>query len=108
MELGIALAAEMLEKSLQSRCCEIALVTDGMPDSQEAAIHAAEEATRAGIKISAVGIGSADVDEMFLRRIASGVLMVDSVDQLSQALPSLLTESSTSMGTGITWGTSHE
>lgn len=104
MDSGIACAAEMLCPNAGERACEIALVTDGMPDSKDLAIEAAEEARRAGIRISAVGIGSGSVDEQFLRQIASGVLMIDSADQLSAALPALLTESGKAPGTSITWG----
>jgi molecular chaperone DnaK len=108
MDLGITLATEMLGPQCAERLREIALVTDGMPDDKERALRAAEAARQTGVRISAVGIGSGDVDEAFLRQIASGVLMIDSADQLGAALPALLTEGGGTLETSITWGGSHD
>lgn len=104
MDEGIVCAAEILGGIEDGAICEIALVTDGMPNDPEAALQAAESAKKAGIKISAVGIGSQDVDEDFLHRIASGVLIIENADQLIDALPNLLMESINQQRRSITWG----
>jgi len=107
MDEGIACAADLLQGTMGSCLCEIALITDGMPNDPGAALHAAERATETGIRISAVGIGSEDVDEEYLRRIASGVLMIESADQLADALPNLLMQTGRAEGASITWGTNN-
>jgi Mg-chelatase subunit ChlD len=47
----------------------VVLLTDGYPDSPEAAVEEADHARRAGVEIVAIGTGDADRD--YLRRLAS-------------------------------------
>jgi Mg-chelatase subunit ChlD len=104
MDQGIRTAAEMFN-GVETDCQrEIALVTDGMPDSTDFALRAARIATDAGIKLSAVGIGSEEVDENFLHQIASGVLMIDNIDELAGALPDLLMKSDRTSDIALAWG----
>jgi len=105
MNEGIKRATAILLGSGEEAMREIAMVTDGMPDDQSSTLAAAENAKKAGIRISAAGINSHDVDEAFLRRFAENVQIVASAGQLSQALPNLLMQSGSEKRTAITWGT---
>jgi len=64
---GLRLATEKL--SGKTRLRAIVIVTDGMPDSQDAAISAADAAKSNGIDIIAIGTDDADYD--FLKRVAT-------------------------------------
>jgi uncharacterized protein YegL len=108
MDEGIACAARMLRGGPAGSSCEIALVTDGMPDDEDDALEAAETARQSGIRISAVGIGFDDVDGAFLKRIASGVLLVEDARELDSALPNLLMQDSRDKEKAITWASSRE
>jgi molecular chaperone DnaK len=94
MHSAIRLALDTLRKAPTNTACEIALVTDGMPDDPEAALAAAEEARAEGVSLSIVGIGKEDVDEEFLRQLTPRTLTVDSAQQVGDALVTLLTEPS--------------
>ena len=67
MKAGIEKAAAELVKSAGLRV--IVIVTDGMPDSPELALAAANKAKESGIDI--IAIGTDDADQMFLQKIAS-------------------------------------
>jgi len=106
MDEALERAASVLSNQEGGGLREIALVTDGMPDSQDATFRAARKAKEDGIRISAVGIGEVDVDVAFLRSIAENVEIVANVNQLAQSLPNLLTVKPGGGRTQIaTWGT---
>lgn len=105
MDLGIEIAAKLLRGQVGHHTCEIALVTDGMPDSESATLRAAATAREAGIHLLAVRIGAKDVDENFLRQVAGGEFqIVESAAQLRHALPNLLMQTRGDQGAAITWG----
>jgi len=74
---GLRLATEKLMDKARLRT--IVLVTDGMPDSQDAALDAAGFAKSKGIDI--IAIGTDDADYEFLKRIATRADLAVSVPQ---------------------------
>lgn len=64
---GITLATNQLKGRFGLRA--MIIVTDGMPDSQEGAVKAANQAKKNGIDI--ITIGTDDADRGFLRKLAS-------------------------------------
>jgi molecular chaperone DnaK len=107
MDQGIELAVRMLESPDQECSQEIALVTDGMPDDKNLTIRAVDSARNQGIKISAVGIGSHDVDEEFLRSIATNSKVIDDIGDLAVVLPNLLMQRAAMQEISVTWGRNH-
>ncbi|MFQ6026984.1 MAG: VWA domain-containing protein [Dehalococcoidia bacterium] len=67
MAAGIGLARVKLGGKLAPLA--MVVITDGMPDDQEAALREAENAKRAGIDI--ITVGTDDADRSFLRKLAS-------------------------------------
>ena len=87
---NMADAIRMAIGKLQDRFVQrvIVIVTDGMPDSREAALSAANDAKSKGIDIITIGTDDADTD--FLRQIASRTDLVVSVnrEQLQEGITS--------------------
>ncbi|MDO8686732.1 MAG: VWA domain-containing protein [Candidatus Berkelbacteria bacterium] len=67
MAEAIKIADQKLKDRKGSRV--IVVITDGMPDSREATLAAAQEAKKNGIDI--ITIGTDDADEAFLKKLAS-------------------------------------
>lgn len=87
MAAAINLAAEkFIDRNGEKIIC---LVTDGMPDSRDAAIEAANRAKRANIDI--MTIGTDDADRQFLEEIATKKELSVKVsrDQLAQSMVSM-------------------
>lgn len=67
MAAGIILATDQLKGASGLRA--MIIVTDGMPDSQQATMEAANQAKKNGVDI--ITIGTDDADRGFLRKLAS-------------------------------------
>ncbi|MBI3248835.1 MAG: Hsp70 family protein [Deltaproteobacteria bacterium] len=108
MDQGIEKALSLLSALPFDTTREIAMVTDGMPDDAAAALQISSRAISQGVSLCVVGLGSDDVDENFLRQLTPNFLVIDSVAGQSQALATLLTQSSGAGGqSGIPlWGQS--
>ncbi len=75
MAAAIELATEQFGRRQGHRA--MVLVTDGYPDSAEAALRAAEEAKRSGITI--IAIGTDDADRNFLKKLATASQLATTV-----------------------------
>lgn len=87
MTNAILLATEKLAERAGIRVMVIA--TDGMPDDEDSAIEAAQEAKKKGIEI--IAIGTDDADKVFLKNLASQPFFGFKVssNQLGQAIASV-------------------
>jgi len=96
MDLGLQAALGMLRKAPDGAAKDIAIITDGMPDSDcmTATVAAGDAARKAGVRILGIGLTVDDpraVDEAFIRELTGGeYLMVDSAGGMSDALGRLL------------------
>lgn len=82
MAAGIGLAAEKLKG--KPTPLAMAVITDGMPDNEDAALAAAREAKQSGIDIITVGTG--DADRTFLAKLASRTDLVVTVSSTNLRL----------------------
>jgi molecular chaperone DnaK len=105
MGAGIVLALELLKEPGDHKLREIVLVSDGMPDSSEEALEAGAMAGQMGVKLSSLGIGHEDIDEAFLKDISPNYLVIESAEDINQAISNLLTlsEQPSVPRAGITW-----
>ena len=94
MDEGIETALTLLSSLPADTMREIAMVTDGMPNSAIATLCASARAASQGVSLCVVGIGSEDVDKDFLGQLTPNVLIIEGAEGLRQALATLLTQSS--------------
>ena len=100
---GINLALNLLAAVDPALLKEIVLVSDGMPDATEEALAAGGRAQAQGVRLWLLNLGHDEVNEDFLRQIASDYLALDSAEGISQAIARLLTQASPARSSGITW-----
>jgi Ca-activated chloride channel family protein len=72
MDVGLQVATQQLSQTSAQR--HILLFTDGMPDSQESTVRAAQSARDLGIRI--VAVATDDADTAFLARLTGNPLLV--------------------------------
>lgn len=107
MSAGIELASQLLADSPPDVQPEIALVTDGMPDSPDATVMAARRAGEAGLRLSAVSIDKGEIDRVFLRKLTENVFEIEGAEELDEWLGGFLAaggEPGTVQNSGIAWG----
>lgn len=87
---------------------EIVMVSDGMPDNQDAALRGSERAKVEQIDMRILGIGESNVNYDFLTQLTPDVLVIDRADQMGGAMAELLALNKPQAGSsskgGITWG----
>lgn len=93
MDKGILLALSLITDVPPGTDREIVLVTDGMPDDKELALSAALNTQSKGIKLMTLGLGKSDVDESFLKQMTPNTLVIDKINDMTQAVTTLLTQS---------------
>lgn len=90
MSGALAHCRNLLESEPDSVDKEIALLTDGMPDSSPETLAEARRVTQAGIKLSALAIGGS-VDTNFLREMTPTVVVVLNPRDIDDGLDGILT-----------------
>jgi Mg-chelatase subunit ChlD len=89
---GLQFAFDMLGGAPPDADRDIVMLTDGHPDDRDTALSMAGRVTSGGITLSAIGVGSHDVDQGFLARISPNPLVIDRPDDIGGAMTTLLTQ----------------
>ncbi len=92
MDDGINRAVELVLTAPAGLTREVVMVTDGMPDPhrEDSTIQAAKTAKDMGITLSAVGIGTADVDKDYLDKLTPISLVIESAGDLERGVINVL------------------
>ena len=98
---GLQFALDMIAAASSGTERDIVMLTDGMPDNRETALTMSGRVKSVGINLSAVGVGSQDVDAAFLCQLTPNQLIIDKVDGMGAAMTTLLTQAAEKRSGGL-------
>ncbi len=102
MGAGLQYAMDMVGSAPAGTDRDIVLLTDGMPDNKNTALTAAVQVKEGAITLSAVGVGSQDVDDSFLGKLTPNKLIIDQIDGMGGAMGTLLVQAAEKRSGGLT------
>ncbi len=98
---GLQFAMDMVAGAPAGADRDIVMLTDGLPDDKNAALAMSGRVKSGGINLSALGVGSQDVDAAFLGQLTPNTLVIDKVDGMGAAMTTLLVQAAEKRSGGL-------